>query len=88
MLVQDILYSQNAPVALSRETDTWSYTLSGTDIIVKDPIGVGSGPESKRIGSTADIQISITRLLRNNGLPVIRTLTFSKVTQLDPRCGM
>lgn len=87
-LVQDILYSQDPPAALTRETDTWSYTLSGTDIVVKDPVGVGAGPAVERIGSTADPQITITRMLRNNGIPVIRSLTFSKITQLNPRCGM
>lgn len=86
-LVQDILYSQDSPAALTRETDTWTYTLSGTDIRANDPVGVGFGPTVQRIGSTTDSQITITRTLRNNGAPAIRTLIFSKVAQLNPRCG-
>lgn len=86
-LVQEILYSQDFPVSLTRETDAWSYTLSGTDILARDPAGFGSGPEVRRIGSTAEAQIIITRVLRNNGLPVVRTLIFSKVASLSSRCG-
>jgi hypothetical protein len=86
-LVQDILYSQDSPAALTRETDTWTYTLSGTDIRANDPVGVGFGPTVQRIGSTTDTQITIIRTLRNNGLPAIRTLIFSKVAELNPRCG-
>lgn len=86
-LFQEILYSQDAPAALTRETDSWSYTISGTDIYVTDPVGFGSGPVTQRIGSTSGSQISITRTLRNNGLPVVRTLNFSRVTQLTPGCG-
>jgi hypothetical protein len=86
-LFQEILYSQDAPAALTRETDSWSYTISGTDIFVTDPSGFGAGAVTQRIGSTTGSQISITRTLRNNGLPVIRTLNFSKVGKLTPRCG-
>lgn len=87
-LVQDILYSQDNPALLLRETDSWTYTLSGTDILARDPVGIGSGPTVQRIGSTAGSQISITRVLLNNGAPVIRTLNFSKVAQVTPPCGM
>jgi hypothetical protein len=86
-LVQDIIYSQDSPAALIHETDTWNYTLSGTSILADDPVGIGLGPAVQRIGATTDAQITITRTLRNNGVPVIRTLTFSKVTQLSPACG-
>lgn len=86
-LVQDILYSQDAPAALLREIDSWTYTLSGTDILARDPVGVGSGALVERIGSTGGTQISITRVVRNSGIPALRTLTFSKVSQLTPRCG-
>jgi len=85
--VQDILYSQDNPAALTRETDTWTYTISGTDILARDPVGLGSGPMVSRIGSTAGGQISITRVLRNNGAAVVRTLNFSKVAALTPACG-
>lgn len=86
-LLQEILYSQNAPAALTREVDTWSYSILGSDIVAKDPVGTGSGPVSRRIGSTTGTQIVITRVLRNNGNPVIRTLTFSRINPLSPRCG-
>jgi hypothetical protein len=86
-LVQDIIYTQDTPAALIHETDTWTYTLSGTSILANDPVGTGLGPAVQLIGATTDAQITITRTLRNNGLPVIRTLTFSKVTQLSPPCG-
>jgi hypothetical protein len=86
-LVQDILYSQDNPAALTRETDSWTYTVSGSDILARDPVGIGSGPTVQRIGTTAGAQISITRVLRNNGAPVIRTLNFSKVTSVTPPCG-
>ena len=86
-LVQDILYSQDNPAALTRETDSWSYKLSGSAILATDPVGIGSGPTVQQIGSTTGAQITITRMLRNNGLPVIRTLVFSKVAQVTPQCG-
>ena len=86
-LTQEILYTQDTPAALTSETDSWSYSISNGDIFVTDPAGFGSGPVTQRIGSTTGGQISITRTLRNNGLPVIRTLNFSKVSQLTPRCG-
>ena len=86
-LFQEILYSQDSPAALTRETDNWSYAISGGDIFVTDPAGFGAGPVTQRIGSTTGAQISITQTLRNNGLPVIRTLNFSKVSQLTPPCG-
>jgi len=86
-LVQEILYTQDVPAALTKEIDSWAYVISGTDIIVTDPTGFGSGPVTQRIGSTTGSQISITRRLWNNGLPVIRTLNFSKVNGLTPACG-
>ena len=86
-VVQDVLYSQDSPAALLREVDNWTYTLSGTDIMVNNPIGFGSGPVVQRVGSTNGTVISITRVLRNSGLAVIKTLIFSRVSQVDPRCG-
>lgn len=86
-LTMEILYSQDSPAALIRETDSWPYVLSGSDILARDPVGTGSGPVTQRIGSTTATQITITRVLRNNGVPVIRTLNFSKISSLDPRCG-
>jgi hypothetical protein len=86
-LVQEILYSQDSPAALIKEIDTWTYSLSGSVILARDPVGLGSGPVVTNIGSTGDAQIVITRILQNSGAPVIRTLFFSKVSQLTPRCG-
>ncbi|MBA3646491.1 MAG: hypothetical protein H0W63_09965 [Gemmatimonadaceae bacterium] len=85
-LVQSILYTQDNPALLTRETDTWTYTLSGLDILTRDPLA-GAGAATQRIGSTADAQITITRVFRNNGSAIVRTLIFSKVTQLSTPCG-
>jgi hypothetical protein len=85
-MVQSILYTQDTPAQISRETDTWTYTLSGSNIVTQDPLSTAGSP-STIIGATTDNQIVITRLLRNDGLSVTRTLTFSKLAQGGPACG-
>jgi hypothetical protein len=85
-MVQSILYTQDSPAQITRETDTWRYTLSGANIVTQDPLSPAGSP-SMIIGATTDNQIVITRLLRNDGLPVTRTLTFSKLPQGGPICG-
>lgn len=85
-MVQSILYTQDSPAQITRETDTWTYTLAGGNIVTQDPLAT-SGSAPMIIGATTDNQIVITRLLRNNGLPVIRTLTFTKLVQGGPICG-
>ncbi len=67
-MLQSILYTQDSPAQITRETDSWIYTLSGT-------------------GIPGDSQIAITRVLRNDGIPVVRTLFFSRVSQLSRPCG-
>ncbi len=85
-MVQSILYTQDNPALLTRETDTWTYTLSGSDILTRGPLA-GAGSVTQRIGSTTDAQVTITRILRNNGSAIVRTLIFSKVTQLSTPCS-
>ncbi len=85
-MLQSILYTQDNPAQITRETDSWVYTLSGSDILTVDPLA-GAGATTQRIGGTGDAQIAITRVLRNDGLAVVRTLVFSRVSQLSTPCG-
>jgi hypothetical protein len=85
-MVQSVLYTQDNPALIMRETDTWTYTLSGTNIVTSDPLA-GAGATAQAIGTTSSSQISVTRVLRNGGAPVVRTLVFSKVSQLSTPCG-
>lgn len=64
--------------SLVNESDTWSYTVQGSDLIVTDPIGNGSVPETKRIAATSDTGFSIYTILRNGGTPASRTLGFRR----------
>jgi hypothetical protein len=85
-MVQSILYTQDSPAQLTRETDTWTYTLSGSNIVTQDPLSTAGSP-SFIIGATTDNQIVVTRILRNDGLAVVRTLTFTKLAQGGAVCG-
>jgi hypothetical protein len=84
-LIQAVVYLNDATFALSIETETWSYHLVGGEIVVTDPQGLFLGVTS--IGSTGDSQISTNRTLQNAGMPVARTLIFTKVGGLGSVCG-
>ena len=37
-MIQSIVYTQDNPAQITRETDTWTYTLSASNIVTKDPL--------------------------------------------------
>jgi hypothetical protein len=81
VLIRTILYSQTpygGQSYLVTETDTWSYSIAGDEISVTDPLGNGSMPETKVIGTTSAESFSLYTILRNGAIPTTRTLQFRK----------